>query len=349
MSDLMKQLSVEELRRKQAMTLEEKISYSEGKIHEFVEAMGGEDKVFVSFSGGKDSTVMLHMIRKLYPGVKGVFCNTGLEYPEVLKFVKTVDNVVWLKPRKTVSQVWREYGVPCVSKEQSSYVECVRNSNSEKLVGKRLNYRGGYHLSKKWIFLTDKNFTSYESSDKCCKYFKKLPTEDYVKETKTYPFVGTMAGESLLRLNSWVRHSCNMYDGKKIQSRPLSVWTDEDIWAYIKKFDLEICELYHMGHPRTGCAFCPYGANLDKSEKNKFELLKEQHPTQYSALGKLGIRDVLKDMGVRIANDPEYMAEMQQRQQEIDEWFKMVEADIKEKGAESEHYKYHKYFTKKGE
>lgn len=61
-----------------------------------------------------------------------------------------------------------------------------------------------------------------------------------------------MANESSLRLNSWIRYSCNMYDGKKIQSRPLSIWTDSDIWEYIEKYDIEICDLYYRGHNRTG-------------------------------------------------------------------------------------------------
>ena len=345
MEDNFKTIAMNELKQKQGYSLEEKINYSKAKIAEFVEKMGGEDKVFVSFSGGKDSTVLLHLVRSVYPNVKAVFMNTGLEYPEIVQFVKTVDNVVWKKPRKTVTQAWSSDGIPAVSKEVSNYINDVRTSKSEKLIGKRLNYRGSFSIPRKWIFLCDKEFTPYEISHHCCKYFKKLPSEDYVKETGEFPIVGTMANESSLRLNSWIRYSCNMYDGNKIQSRPLSIWTDDDIWEYIEKYNVEVCDLYYRGHNRTGCFLCPYGSHLDKSEKNKFELLKEQHQQQYKALDKLGIKRVLMDMNVNISNDSEYMKEKEIRQNEIKQWYVDVENDLKLNKENSKYWMFHKYFN----
>lgn len=344
--DFFEELIIGELKEKQRMSLTDKIEYSKAKIVEFVEKVGGPERVFISFSGGKDSTVLLHLVRSLYPGVRAVFFDTGLEYPEIRQFTKTIENVEWVKPKKTVTQVWRECGIPVVSKEQSNYIYDVRHLKEGKTVEKRLGFREGYNISKKWIFLTDKEFTEYEPSHYCCKYFKKNPSDNYVKENNAYPIVGTMAGESKLRLNSWVKHSCNMFTGKKIQSRPLSIWTEQDIWDYIEQFDLKICELYYQGHKRTGCFLCPYGAHMDKSEKNKFELLYEQHPKQYKSLEQLGIKRVLMDMGVRISNDEEYMIAMEERQKEIKSWYEKVEQDISEKGVESEYYRYYKYFQK---
>ena len=159
--------------------------------------------------------------------------------------------------------------------------------------------------------------------------------------------IGTMANESMLRLNSWVRHSCNMFDGKKIQSRPLSIWLETDIWDYIEKFDIEICELYHKGHDRTGCFLCPFGAKIedDRTGTNRFELLKVQHPNQYKALEKLGIRQVLLDMKVPIRNDEQYMKDLNKRIQEIENWYIKVGNDIAINGEKSKYWKYHKYFN----
>lgn len=342
--DIFAELAMEELKQKQDLVLEEKIKYAKGKIVEFVETLGGPEKVFVSFSGGKDSTVLLHLVRQCYPDVKAVFFDTGLEYPEIREFTKTIENVEWLRPEKSVNEVWKEYGIPAISKEQANYIYDVRNIKDGKTPEKRLNFNGGYNIAKKWIFMTDRDFVKYETSHHCCKYFKKLPSDNYVKETGRYPIVGTMATESKLRLNSWLRHSCNMFDGKKIQSRPLSIWTDADIWDYIKLYDLKICELYYQGHSRTGCFLCPFGCHLDKSDKNKFELLKEQHPNQYKALDKLGVKDVLMDMNVRIANDGEYMIKKAKRQEEIKAWYDTVFLSLKFDGKDSKYYKYHKYF-----
>ena len=86
-----------ELKRRQDMPLQDKISYSKEKIQEWCEYWEGN--VYVSFSGGKDSTVLLHLVRSIYPEVEAVFLNTGLEFPEIKRFVRSIGNVVWLKPR----------------------------------------------------------------------------------------------------------------------------------------------------------------------------------------------------------------------------------------------------------
>lgn len=72
-------------------TLEEKLEYTKELIRCWYEAWGGQ--VAVSFSGGKDSTVLQHIVRSIYPDVKSLFSNTGLEYPEIVSFVKEFDNV----------------------------------------------------------------------------------------------------------------------------------------------------------------------------------------------------------------------------------------------------------------
>ena len=125
---IFKELAMSELKEKQSWDLDRKIEYAKVKIKEFVEYCGGVENVFVSFSGGKDSCVLLHLVRSVYPEAIGVFFNTGLEYPEILNHVKSIENIEWRKPRKTVTEVWREYGVPAVSKEYSNYIDDIRNS-----------------------------------------------------------------------------------------------------------------------------------------------------------------------------------------------------------------------------
>lgn len=92
-----------------------------GQVNEF-----GEDGVYVSFSGGKDSTVLLHIVRNMYPNVKAVFVDTGLEYPEIREFVKSFDNVDWLRPKMNFRQVIEKYGYPFISKEVSECVDGAR-------------------------------------------------------------------------------------------------------------------------------------------------------------------------------------------------------------------------------
>ncbi len=113
-----------DLHQMQAMPLEAKIRMTKRRISEWVEYYG-LDGVYVSFSGGKDSTVLLHIARELFPEMKAMFVNTGLEYPEIASFVKTFDNVDIVKPKKSFPQVCAEYGFPLISKEVS---ECVQGA-----------------------------------------------------------------------------------------------------------------------------------------------------------------------------------------------------------------------------
>lgn len=95
------------------------------RIREWVQEYG-TDGVYVSFSGGKDSTVLLHIVREMYPEIPAVFIDTGLEYPEIRKFVKTFDNVEWVRPEMNFKQVIKTYGYPFISKEVSNCVDGAR-------------------------------------------------------------------------------------------------------------------------------------------------------------------------------------------------------------------------------
>lgn len=112
--------TIQELQMLQALPLEVKVKKTRQRIREWYEYWNGE--IYISFSGGKDSTVLLHLAREMYPDIQAVFVDTGIEYPEIREFVKTFDNVVWLKPKMNFKNVIKTYGYPFISKEVS---ECV--------------------------------------------------------------------------------------------------------------------------------------------------------------------------------------------------------------------------------
>ena len=117
--------TISDLYQMQSLPLHIKVRMTQLRIRGWIDEYG-EDGVYVSFSGGKDSTVLLDIVRKMYPNVLAVFVDTGLEYPEIRNFVKTFDNVEWLKPKKTFRQVIEEYGYPFISKEVSDKVYGAR-------------------------------------------------------------------------------------------------------------------------------------------------------------------------------------------------------------------------------
>ena len=264
------------LKQKQSLPLEAKIILAQRRIKEWYEHFEGQ--VYVAFSGGKDSTVLLHLVRELYPEVPAVFVDTGLEFPEIRRFAVSVPNLVILKPELTFKQITVKYGWPVVSKEQSQFLFEARNTNSEKLLKIRLegNAAGRGKISEKWKFLLKAPFPI---SHKCCDIMKKNPSKRYEKETGRKPFIGRMASESQLRQQNYKKNGCNAFT-KRGTSDPLSVWLEGDIWEYLKTFEVLYSPIYDMGYERTGCFRCMFGC--DKDAINTFQRMQKTHPKIHS-------------------------------------------------------------------
>lgn len=284
-----------DLKQMQSMPLEAKIRMSINRIKAFYEYMDGH--VYVSFSGGKDSTVLLHLVRSVYPEVKAVFVDTGLEFPEIKRFARSVENVEVLRPKMPFKQVIEKYGYPVISKEVSMGLDRLRNTKSD--LQKKLRLHGGVNPTSnkkqarsipiKYHFLAKAPF---KISERCCDVMKKQPIKKYESINMGKPFIGTMASDSHARKKIWLRNGCNSFSEGKEKSTPMSFWLDSDVWAYIKKFSLEYATVYDLGYERTGCVFCMFGMHLEKEDR--FERLAKTHPKLHKyCIENLGLKEVL--------------------------------------------------------
>ena len=285
-----------DLRQLQSLPLEAKIIRSKRKIVEWDDYFGGD--TYVSISGGKDSSAMLHLVRSVYPGKKAVFVDTGLEYPENKNIIHNTENVTTIRPTKTFVQVIKEYGYPIISKEVSMYVRQIRScpvgSKTHTLRTTGITSDGRRStmgkLPKKWQFLVDAPF---KISERCCDILKKNPIKKYNRETKSYPFVGSMANDSRLRKVRYLTSGCNSFTSTMPQSHPMAFWTQCDIWDYIKTYNIPYSKIYDKGCEHTGCIFCCFGIHMEKN--NRFSILHREHPKIYTyCMEHLGICDVLK-------------------------------------------------------
>lgn len=313
----MNKLDRMQLKMRQAMPLEDKIRFTERRVHEWIEEFG-VDGVYVSFSGGKDSTVLLDICRKLYPEIKACFVDTGLEYPEIKQFVKAFDNVDIVRPKMMFNKVIEEYGFPIISKEVAEAVFNARKhlqdntkyqSHYDKLMGVKKNKDGSlsnFNCSK-WKFLLDAPF---KISHMCCWIMKKTPAHKYYKETGRKPIIATMAEESRLRTTQYLKQGCNGFKNKIPTSTPMAFWTEQDVLEYIDRYKIPYASVYGQlardntgklsfnGCQRTGCMFCGFGCHLE-SNPNRFEKLKISHPKQYEyIIDILGMGKVLDFLGV---------------------------------------------------
>ena len=163
------------LRERQCWPLSQKIDHTLATIDVFISRMGGPDNVYCSFSGGKDSTVLLHLCRVICPDILAVFCSTGNEYPEIIQFVneqkKNGANIQIIRPKITPRQVWANYGFPLIGKETAQKIHKVRVNPNTKTAAICLG-DGYFNISKKWRYLISE---PYEVSSACCDKLKKGP------------------------------------------------------------------------------------------------------------------------------------------------------------------------------
>ena len=294
-----------ELRQMQSLPLAAKVSMTESRIREWVTEYG-EDGVYVSFSGGKDSTVLLDIVRRMYSGIEAVFVNTGLEYPEIQQFVKTFDNVTILRPKMRFDDVIKKYGYPVISKDVSNKIYYARKGGDWAMryvdgTAKMNNANKSRFCVEKYKPLLQ---TDFMCADACCAVMKKSPAKTFARKTGKKPITAQMAAESKQRTTQWMLKGCNAFESKNPISNPMSFWTEQDVLQYIKQNGIPIAsvygdlvykdesgfeyndsltddgKLYTTGCNRTGCIFCAFGCHLEK-EPSRFQCLKQTHPRQY--------------------------------------------------------------------
>lgn len=222
------------LKELQALPLERKIMITQTRIIEWYHHYSGQ--VYISFSGGKDSTVLLDLARRCFPDIEAVFVDTGLEYPEVKNHVKSFDNVTIIKPKMTFRQVIEQHGYPIATKEIARKIYYARKGSewAQKFIdGTAVDAQGKksrYAVSQRWLKLLHAPF---KVSNYCCDVMKKQPMKAYESKTKKKPILGTMAEESSLRTQAWQRTGCNGFNMTHPTSKPMSFWTEQDVLQYI--------------------------------------------------------------------------------------------------------------------
>lgn len=305
--------SMEKLNQRRSLSLEEKMRLSIDRIREWYEAWDGA--VAVSYSGGKDSSVLLWLVRQAYPDVPAVFCHTGLEYPEVVRLVMDTPNCAMIRPKLRFREVISKYGWPIASKKLARGINVLRhptekNQNVYRLYDQGVNRFGqpvnGRRISDCWRFLVDAPF---EVSDHCCEVMKKEPMRRYRRETGRVPFVGILATDSKERELTYLRTgSCNAFDAREPKSTPLAFWTEQDILECIRRNNIPLAsvygkiierkgQFYTTGLRRTGCVFCAFGLHMDlrDGQETRFELLKRTHPKLWTyVMENLGLEEVLR-------------------------------------------------------
>lgn len=252
----------------------------------------GEDKFYLSFSGGRDSTVLSALIDIALPGnsIPRVFADTGIELNEVRKFVKgcaeSDSRIIMIKPSVNVKESLERDGYPFKSKEHSAKWATYRNIGMESRSVRRYlgindenNNAARFQCPKVLKYQFTPEFDRLNLSDMCCKNMKEKPLRKYESETGRAPITGIMMVEGGRR--SGGNHSgCIFFkqNGALKSFHPFSPVSQEFLNYLIQKYGIELCKLYYPPYnfERTGCKGCPFNIKLQKD----LDVLQEYFPNE---------------------------------------------------------------------
>ena len=176
-------------------TLQDRLGVIRDAIKKF-----GEENFYISFSGGKDSTILSKLVDMAVPGnrIPRVFFDTGIEYNAIREFVSRQPNVVVIKPTQAIKPMLEKYGYPFKSKEHSHLLMTYQNSGFGKSVMKYLGSETSNRQLTCPLVLRYQFSDSFKIkvSDKCCYKMKKEVAHRYEKESgRSIPILGIRMGE----------------------------------------------------------------------------------------------------------------------------------------------------------
>ncbi|MGL4951278.1 MAG: phosphoadenosine phosphosulfate reductase family protein [Mycoplasma sp.] len=264
------------------------------------------DKIGLSFSGGKDSTVMMKLIEEcnLKNKIKVVFFNTWMEYQAIYDFIDKKRKEGWVidetTPEMPAPLIYNKYGTPAISKYASEMISRLQKHNFD--FNSDLTFEEAYEkhpnckVCLNWYY--GKNYTmncpkylkenlktnDLKIANKCCEFLKKRPVKKYNKENNIIlSIVGVRQAEGGIR--SQIYKTCfYKKSDTDIKHFPLFYFSDEDMENIIQEKNIELSDCYTIyGLQRTGCVGCPYGKNY----REELEVLKKYEPNKYNACNKL--------------------------------------------------------------
>ena len=320
------------------MNLNDYIRSAQERIEDLIRETNG--KCYIAFSGGKDSTIILALVKMCYElGTiqelpKAVYSDTGIEYQAIKDFViwcKDSDwysNIEIIHPKKSFSQCCKEYGKPIISKAKSDFISTYQKNNCSydklKILLNGITNTGKqttkYILSSKNFNIINPEF-DIKISNKCCKTLKKDPFQDYAIDNDIYGYInGMRMAEGGIRASNIEKRVKNggkictsiKYISKLkrniISKSPIVDWTDEIEEEFIKKYNIPLSKAYiEYKCDRTGCVLCPF-AKCNKDVAKRLKILYDFEPVKYK-LAMATMKDIYIAQNIELDFDKKYEEE----------------------------------------
>ena len=249
-----------------------------------------ENNAYLSFSGGKDSTILHYLLDMALPNnnIPRVYIDTGIEYQAIREFVMELASkdkrFTIIKPTRPIKPTLEKYGYPFKSKQHSHNIAIYQHSGLTKAVkvylGLDTTKSGKKAILNRCPKQLEYNFTKdfkIKCSELCCKKLKKEPSSNWAKENnKTITLTGMRAEEGGARktLGCIITNK----DGSLHKFHPLVKVNDEWENWFIESQKIELCKLYlpPYNFKRTGCKGCPFSLDLQE----QLEIMEKYLPNE---------------------------------------------------------------------
>lgn len=231
-----------------------------------------ENNAYLSFSGGKDSTVLHYLLDLALPNNKipRVFINTGIEYIYVVDFVKELakndERITIVNSGVNIKKMLETEGYPFKSKEHSLKVgEWQKGSRAKSVIYyKEMSDKSKFACPKCLLYQYEDDF-QLRLSDKCCYRLKKDIIHKWEKENnRKIAMTGMLSGEGGQR--KYLSKCIFTKQDKVVKFHPLLVCSTEWEKYFIEKYNIQLCKLYYppFNFQRTGCKGCPFSLDLQR-------------------------------------------------------------------------------------
>lgn len=301
-------MTVSEFLQKQSLPYEAKVAHAEIRAREFFEKLNGQ--VCVSIGGLDSITLEAFLNKHLNLGVQPVSVSS-LEDKSIQEVHNTIPGLIKLKPYKSKVEVIREFGFPVISKEKARKIEILQTPDSPKqtfihaIMTGDMGEQGKFQhsdkikLPDKWLSLFGGLYNQhrpdlicqcapFKCSAECCKWMKELPSQDWQKKNKVFPYLGLMASEGGQREKGLMKNGCNYYGKTTTRSCPFAIFTRQDILQLATDLKVKVPAVYGeivqdedgalrtTKAQRTGCSMCGFGIHIEE-RPHRFDRLRESN------------------------------------------------------------------------
>ena len=257
--------TLEEVLPKFGVALQEKILHSVElirKAEKLALAYDPENGYYNTFSGGKDSQCLYHIVKLAGVKHKTHMNLTSVDPPEVIRFVKTqYPDVDLIKPEKSIYQYAVDMKILPTMRVRWCCAKFKESAGAGKvtLIGIR-HAESPRRAKRNEVEINNRKFSG--NLDELDDYRKARNAQKRGRKPKGY--------REVTIVNATGERTLGCIRGKEsLLISPIINWTDDDVWTFLNTLGITHCELYDQGWHRIGCIGCPMSSAKQKILENK--------------------------------------------------------------------------------